>query len=340
MRYGDDDKALIMLSYESSYQKRRSALDGVTSPRLLYRNYSSADVTIEEMNKKGIVAVTVGSENYPSALKDIYDPPLVLYCKGDLSLLSDGIEKLAVVGTRRITRYGKDVTREFSSAFAKAGICVVSGLARGVDSAAHRAALDEGGKTIAVLGCGADVVYPPENAELYDEIAAKGLIISEYPPGTPPHAFRFPERNRIISGISKGVLVTEAGVGSGSMITADTAIEQGRELYVVPGSIFSETSRGCNDKIKELQAAAVTRPEDIIGMTEKRTDGKQLAVQLTLEQARIISFLEDCESAHFSELLEKSGLNVNELTALLSEMEIYGFVNKLGGNYYSLAGRL
>lgn len=340
MNYSDDDKALIMLSYETQYQKRRAALDGVERPRDLYRNYSHADVTIEQMNKKGIVALTINSEGYPSSLKNIYDPPFVLYCRGDLSLLSDGVRKIAVVGTRRMTRYGKDVTREFVSAFARSGICTVSGLARGVDSAAHKTALDEDGATIAVLGCGADVVYPPENAELYDEIVRKGLIISEYPPGTSPHAFRFPERNRIISGISDSVLVTEAGAGSGSMITADTAIEQGKDLYVVPGSIFSETSRGCNDKIKELQAAAVTRPEDIIGTTEKRADAEKLAVQLTLEQARIISFLEDCESAHFSELLEKSGLTVNELTALLSEMEIYGFINKLSGNYYSIAGRL
>ena len=340
MKYSNDEKALIMLSYESSYSKKREAIEGVDSPKELYRDYSHADVTIEEMNKKGIVAVTVLSDLYPAVLKDIYDPPQVLYCRGDLSLLGEDVERLAVVGTRRITRYGKDVTREFVSAFAKAGICVVSGLARGVDSAAHKAALEEGGKTVAVLGCGPDVVYPSENAELYDEIVSKGLVISEYPPGTPPHAFRFPERNRIISGISKGVLVTEAGAGSGSMITADCAIEQGRDLYVVPGNIFSESSRGCNDKIKELQAAAVTCPEDIIGTREQRTDRESLAVQLTLDQARIISFLEECESAHFSELLEKSGLGVNELTALLSEMEIYGFINKLGGNYYSIARRL
>lgn len=340
MKYSDDEKALIMLSYESQYSKKREAIESVDSPKELYRDYSHADVTIEEMNKKGIVAVTVLSDLYPAVLKDIYDPPQVLYCRGDLSLLGEDVERLAVVGTRRITRYGKDVTREFVSAFAKAGICVVSGLARGVDSAAHKAALEEGGKTVAVLGCGPDVVYPSENAELYDEIVRKGLVISEYPPGTPPHAFRFPERNRIISGISKGVLVTEAGAGSGSMITADCAIEQGRDLYVVPGNIFSESSRGCNDKIKELQAAAVTCPEDIIGTREQRADRESLAVQLTLDQARIISFLEECESAHFSELLEKSGLGVNELTALLSEMEIYGFINKLGGNYYSIARRL
>lgn len=340
MNYSDDDKALIMLSYETSYQKKRDALERVGRPRELYRDYAHADVTIEEMRRKGIVAVTLNSDKYPSALKDIYDPPHVLYCIGDTSLLGDGVERLAVVGTRRATRYGKDVTKAFASAFAKAGICVVSGMARGVDSTAHFTALDEDGKTIAVLGCGPDVVYPPENRELYERIVSKGLIISEYPPSTPPHAFRFPERNRIISGLSKGVLVTEAGVGSGSMITADLAVEQGRDLYVVPGNIFSDASKGCNEKIKELQAAAVTCPEDVIGVREKREVKGDLAVQLTLEQARIISFLEDCESAHFSELLAKSGLSVNELTALLSEMEIYGFINKLSGNYYALAGRL
>ena len=340
MKYSDDDKALIMLSYETSYNKKRDAVKGVDSPKELYRDYSHADVVIAEMNKKGIVAVTQDSEYYPSALKEIYDPPQVLYCKGDLSLLKDGTERIAVVGTRRVTRYGKDVTKEFVSAFAKAGICVVSGMARGVDSVAHRVALEEDGKTIAVLGCGADVVYPPENGELYESIVKNGLIVSEYPPSTPPHAFRFPERNRIISGLSKGVLVTEAGAGSGSMITADLAIEQGRDLYVVPGSIFSDASKGCNEKIKELQAAAVTTPEDVIGVRETRAEKEDLAIQLTLEQARIISILEDCESAHFSELLAKSGLSVNELTALLSEMEIYGFINKLSGNFYALAAKL
>lgn len=340
MFYSDDDKALIMLSCETSYSKRRDAVERVNSPRELYRDYSHADVIIEDMKRKGIVAITVNSEYYPSQLKEIYDPPQVLYCKGDISLLKDGVERLAVVGTRNITRYGKDVTKEFASAFAKAGICIVSGMARGVDSAAHKTALEEESKTIAVLGCGVDVVYPPENRELYEEIVRKGLVISEYPPSTQPHAFRFPERNRIISGLSKGVLVTEAGAGSGSMITADAAIEQGRDLYVVPGSIFSKTSKGCNDKIKELQAAAVTCPEDIIGVRENKDKKENLAVQLTLEQARIISFLEDCESAHFSELLAKSGLSVNELTALLSEMEIYGFINKLSGNYYAIAEKL
>lgn len=340
MYYTDDDKALIMLSNESSYKKKAAALACVNSAKELYRDYSHADVMISAMQKAGVVAVTIYSDMYPDELKNIYDPPQVLYCKGDVSLLS-AADKMAIVGTRNVTRYGKDVTKEFAKDFARKGICVVSGMARGVDSYAHSETLDENGKTIAVLGCGPDVVYPKENLSLYERICEKGLVVSEYPAGTQPMAFRFPERNRIISGLSKGVLVTEAGVGSGSMITADLAVEQGKELYVVPGSIFSRQSRGCNEKIKELQASIVTCPEDITGNAsvakEKR---EELAYQLTLEQARIINLLEDYESMHFSELLAKSGLGINELSALLSEMEIYGMINKLAGNYYSIAGKL
>lgn len=340
MYYSDDDKALIMLSNESSYSKKANALKSVNTPRELYRDYTHADVMIEEMNRAGVVAVSLYNKLYPQSLKDIFDPPQVLYCKGDLSLLEKSVKKIAIVGTRKITRYGKDVTKTFATALSNAGICIVSGLARGVDAYAHRAVLDNDGKTIAVVGCGIDVVYPKENQQLYDDIIKSGLIISEYPLGTPVMQFRFPERNRIISALSEGVLITEAGAGSGSMITAECAIDQGKELFVVPGSIFSEQSVGCNEKIKELQACAVTRPEDIIGDTSKSVDKEELTLQLTLEQVRIIAILEDEESLHFSEILAKSGLSVTELSALLSEMEIYGLINKLSGNYYAIANRL
>ena len=190
-----------------------------------------------------------------------------------------------------------------------------------------------------MLGCGVDVAYPPENGELLDKIAGEGLVVSEYPPGTPPHQFRFPERNRLISAFSSGVLVTESGLKSGSLITADLAIEQGKELYVVPGSVFSKQSEGCNAKIKECQAAAVTAPEDILGAAVRKDEG-ELGVQLSLEQSRIIDILSKEESMHFSELLEDSGLSTGELSALLSEMEIFGMVNKLSGNYYQVARRL
>lgn len=340
MRYDNDDKALIMLSFGTDAAKKAETLRSVDRPRELYRDYSHADSTIEYMQRHGIRAISCLSDDYPACLRQLlHDPPVVLYCRGDASLLADESRNIAVVGTRNVTRYGKDVTVRFVRAFADAGYCVVSGAAKGVDAIAHRTALECGGKTVAVLGCGVDKAYPAENASLIDEIAAKGLVVSEYPPGTPPHQFRFPERNRLISAFSSGVLVTEAGLKSGSLITADCAIEQGKELYVVPGSVFSPQSEGCNAKIKECQAAAVTMPEDIIGAAPRAAQA-ELEVQLTLEQARILDILSREENMHFSELLQDSGLSTAELSALLSEMEIFGMVNKLNGNFYQIARRL
>lgn len=340
MKYDNDDKALIMLSFDTGAKRRVARMKSVAHPGELFRDYSHADAVIEYMESNGIRAVGYSSDEYPDYLRSLLaDPPVVLYCRGDVSLLADASRNIAVVGTRTITRYGKDVTTQFVRAFANDGLCVVSGGARGVDSLAHKTALECGGKTVAVLGCGVDVAYPPENKELLDKIAQDGLVVSEYPPGTPPNQFRFPERNRLISAFSSGVLVTEAGLKSGSLITADLAIEQGKELYVVPGSVFSKQSEGCNAKIKECQAAAVTAPEDIIGAPARRDEG-ELGVQLSLEQSRIIELLSKEESMHFSELLEGSGLPTGELSALLSEMEIFGMVNKLSGNYYQVARKL
>lgn len=340
MKYDNDDKALIMLSFDTGSARRVARMKSVARPSQLFRDYSHADAVIEAMEQNGIRAIGYNSDEYPDHLRSLLaDPPVVLYCRGDASLLADESRNMAVVGTRTITRYGKDVTTQFVRAFAYEGLCVVSGGARGVDSIAHRTALECGGKTVAVLGCGVDIAYPPENKELLNEIAQNGLVVSEYPPGTPPNQFRFPERNRLIAAFSSGVLVTEAGLKSGSLITADLAIEQGKELYVVPGSVFSKQSEGCNAKIKECQAAAVTVPEDILGEVARKDDN-ELGVQLSLEQSRIVEILSKEESMHFSELLESSGLSTGELSALLSEMEIYGMVNKLGGNYYQVARRL
>lgn len=340
MKYDNDDKALIMLSFDTGSARRVARMKSVARPSQLFRDYSHADAVIEAMEQNGIRAIGYNSDEYPDHLRSLLaDPPVVLYCRGDASLLADESRNMAVVGTRTITRYGKDVTTQFVRAFAYEGLCVVSGGARGVDSLAHKTALECGGKTVAVLGCGVDIAYPPENKELLNEIAQNGLVVSEYPPGTPPNQFRFPERNRLIAAFSSGVLVTEAGLKSGSLITADLAIEQGKELYVVPGSVFSKQSEGCNSKIKECQAAAVTVPEDILGAVARKDDN-ELGVQLSLEQSRIVEILSKEESMHFSELLESSGLSTGELSALLSEMEIYGMVNKLGGNYYQVARRL
>lgn len=333
--YNNKEKALILLSQEMSIKKRMERYNSAQNPEELFDDLALADIMIDQMQLNNIQAVTVLSENYPKQLLDLYDPPIVLYCRGDISILSN--EYLcAVVGTRKPTRYGKDVVSKFIKQFVASSVVVVSGLARGIDSAAHRECLSGGGKTIAVVATGLDVVYPSENVDLAHEIASSGLIVSEYPLGTKPLAYRFPERNRIISGLSKAVLIPEAGLNSGSLITANCAIEQGRELFVVPGSIFSSQSNGCNLKLKELQAAIATTPEDILGSVGISDERKsQLAVQLTIEEQKIVDMLAE-EEVHFTQLLEESKLSVGELSALLTQMEVYGIIRRLAGNFYEL----
>lgn len=211
--------------------------------------------------KNDISLINITDENYPENLRNIYAPPITLYTKGDLNLLKT--TGIAVVGCRLPSEYGKIVSRKLSEEIASKGFTIISGLASGIDSIAHKSALKSCGKTIAVLGSGIDIVYPSENRELYVEIAEKGLIISEYIVGTPPNAENFPQRNRIISALSDGVLVIEAKKKSGTMITTDYALEQGKELYVIPGNITSSTSEGTNNLIKE-GAKMVTSINDIL----------------------------------------------------------------------------
>lgn len=199
--------------------------------------------------KNDIKIINISDDNYPAKLKNIYAPPITIFAKGDISLLSS--KAIAIVGSREPSKYGICVAEKFSKELSKEGITIVSGLARGIDTFAHIGALSSFGKTIAVLGSGIDVVYPKENAKYYREISEKGLIISEYIVGTAPESKNFPQRNRIISGLSDGVLVVEARKNSGTMITTDFALEQGKELYVIPGNITSNLSVGTNNLIKE-----------------------------------------------------------------------------------------
>lgn len=199
--------------------------------------------------KNDIKIINILDDNYPAKLKNIYAPPITIFAKGDISLLNS--KSIAIVGSREPSKYGIYVAEKFSKELSKEGITIVSGLARGIDTFAHVGALSSFGKTIAVLGSGIDVVYPKENAKYYREISEKGLIISEYIVGTAPESKNFPQRNRIISGLSDGVLVVEARKNSGTMITTDFALEQGKELYVIPGNITSNLSAGTNNLIKE-----------------------------------------------------------------------------------------
>lgn len=199
--------------------------------------------------KNDIKIINISDDNYPAKLKNIYAPPITIFAKGDISLLNS--KSIAIVGSREPSKYGIYVAEKFSKELSKEGIAIVSGLAKGIDTFAHVGALSSFGKTIAVLGSGIDVVYPKENAKYYREISEKGLIISEYIVGTAPESKNFPQRNRIISGLSDGVLVVEARKNSGTMITTDFALEQGKELYVIPGNITSNLSAGTNNLIKE-----------------------------------------------------------------------------------------
>lgn len=335
MIYNNDQKALIMLSTVEWYNVRRKKFDSVDRPCELYDDYSQADKMIEDMNRLGVGLITILDDDYPSQLKDLYDPPLTLYYKGDKSWLHNE-NLLAVVGSRRVSTYGKNVMQNFVPVFIKSGLIIVSGLARGVDSIGHKISVENGMPTIAVVANGLDICYPSENAQLMESIVKNGVVISEYPLKSRPVNYRFPERNRIISGLSKAVFIPEAGDKSGSLITADDAVEQGRELFVVPGSIFSQLSIGCNKKIKELQATIAITPEDVtdaLGYKAKREE-KQ-AVQLDFEQQAIVNIMKDGR-IHLYELMEKSGMNIAVISSILTRLEIMGVIRKSQGNYYEI----
>jgi DNA processing protein len=225
-----------------------------------FKDWDKIKLELDRTIKAGIKIITYSDELYPAKLLNIYDRPAFLYVKGNLT--KDEIN-IAMVGSRQASTYGKYTTERISRELAIKGITIVSGLARGIDAAAHRGALTASGITIAVMGSGLDVIYPPENKKLYAEIVQSGAVISEYPLGTPPLASNFPARNRIISGMSYGVVVVEAGEKSGSLITARLALEQGREVFAVPGSIDSSSARGTNKLIKQ-GAKLIENIDDIL----------------------------------------------------------------------------
>jgi DNA processing protein len=284
--------------------------------------------------RAGIRTISYADEEYPALLKEIPLPPLLLYCKGDISLMQTRC--IGIVGSRDPSRYGLEVTELFSKTLAKCGLTIVSGLARGIDSTAHRAALEAGGKTIAVLGCGIDKIYPADNAPLYKKIEKDGLLISEYGPGVPASNFQFPERNRIISGLSEGVLVTEAGQKSGSLHTANNAVDQGRDLYVVPCNITSSRGFGSNMLIKKMPHCAVFSPDDVaerLGIHGYKEPVS--AMQLDFIEEKLVAGLGYAE-LNFEQLLELTGLGASELNATLTKLELFGIIKKLDNNYYGV----
>jgi len=289
---------------------------------------------IRNFDNMSIKMITLKSEGYPKMLKETLSPPFVLYCKGDTMLLKTVC--VAVVGTRRMSKYGKEITYKFTYDIAGAGITIVSGLADGVDSEAHKATLDAKGKTIAVLGCGINSCYPATNKPLYDKIIENaGLIISEYKPNEKVMPYHFPARNRIIAGLSKGVLITEATEKSGSMHTKEYALENNRDLYVVPGRITDIYSKGCNAIIKNCQGVLCLSAEEIINAYGKEltTTKETIVIQANMDEQIILQIL-DTDDVHYDELLSKSGMETKSLNTLLMRMELKGLIKKTG-NYYS-----
>lgn len=282
----------------------------------------------------GAVAIARSDERYPTRLTEIYDPPPVLYVKGELD--SPETPAVAIVGTRGATSYGKMAAEQLARGLAAAGVTVVSGLAMGVDAAAHRGALDGGGRTIAVLGNGLDRVYPSQHGRLAQQIVEHGALVTEFPLGTKPDATNFPRRNRIISGLSSGTLVVEAGERSGALITAAFAADQGRDVLAVPGSIFSPASRGTNNLIRD-GATPVTSAEDVLAELAPSRVARQLTVEDILpldETERALLGVLTAEPVHIDEIARAASLPMSVVSASLAMMELKGVARQTGGMNY------
>jgi len=333
----------------SIWQASRKELENIIGSQALAskivaeREKIDLDHLLEVLDKNKIGFLTVFDEDYPGPLKNISDPPPVLYYKGELNF---SFPAVAIVGARGCSNYGKKVAENFACQLAERGVVVISGLARGIDTYAHIGALRAKGKTIAVIACGLDIVYPPENKKLYMEIQHEGSLLSEYPPGVEPLSGHFPQRNRIISGLSQGILVVEAADRSGSLITAAIAREQGRKLFAIPGNIDRPQSRGCNKLIKE-GAKLVTKVEDVLeelflyrgDLDISNGKNKEITYPvLSPEEKEVLKLFEKELELTVDEIIrltEKSPATVN---TILLQLELKGLLSRGPGKKYSFMG--
>jgi len=286
--------------------------------------------------ERKIVVITYFDSQYPPYLKEIPQPPWVLYVRGDVELLQS--PSLAIVGARKPSTYGIQTTRKFASGLVAEGLTIVSGMAYGIDTEAHQSALEHDGKTIAVLASGVDVVYPKRNRSLYQEIIKHGTVLSESPPGTSPKPGLFPQRNRLISGLSLGTLVVEAAKNSGSLITANCSLEQNREVFAVPGPIHSPLSAGTLQLIQEGAKCVVTLQDildELPSIQIRSKKQKKRAVQLNNQEERLLSYLGD-EPMHISMILEKVSeeFSVGQIHQLLLSLELKQMITQLAGQHY------
>jgi DNA processing protein len=313
---------------------RKEAADNIRNFRL----WDEVERYERETEKKGIRVVGYNDPLYPAALQEIEGAPVVLYMKGEY--LPDDRFGIAVVGSRKYTDYGESVTQRIAGELSAAGFTVISGMARGVDTLAHRSALVSGGRTIAVLGSGPDVCYPSENNGLMERIVRSGCVISEFPPGTPPNRENFPRRNRLISALSLGVLVVEAAPGSGSLITANYAVEQNKEVFAVPGNITSRNSEGTNRLIRQ-GAKLVLEAGDIIEELAPVLKGfitarREEAVELSEEEESLCRVLSR-EPMHIDAVSREASLPAHKTLEVMLSLELKGVVRQSGGKRFYLA---
>jgi DNA processing protein len=306
---------------------------------------SSLEKSLKLIDEFDVTILTLNDPTYPELLKHIHDPPPVLYVRGSFEPADRNA--ISVVGSRRATHYGKTVAGRIAGDLARIGFTVISGLAYGVDAAAHKAALDAGGRTIAVLGCGVDVVYPRANSKLFEQVPGSGALISEFAMGAQPDAGHFPARNRIVSGLSLGTLVIEAPRRSGALITARLAMEQNREVFAVPGNVFSPYVEGCHRLIKD-GAKLVENVYDIIGEIESglvgdllenskpEADGADLeAAKLSADEKKILAFL-SATPAHIDDVIEQCSLIAPRASGALVTLELKGRIQQLSGKQFIL----
>lgn len=299
------------------------------------RDKVDPDAEVELLARHGVRALTWHDDEYPKRLREIFDRPPVLFVRGTIIAADEW--GVAVVGTRRVTVYGRQVAEEMARGLAVNRVTVVSGLARGVDAVAHRAALEAGGRTIAVQACGLDLVYPPEHKRLAEQIVERGAVVSDYPIGTQPRSEFFPRRNRILSGMSLGVLVVEGDIKSGALITARQALEQNREVFAVPGSIYSPNSRGTNKLIQDGEAKLTLDVQDVLAELNLSMASHQIEMAELIPADETESVLLkhiNAEPVHIDEVRRECGLPIATVTGALAMLELKGLVRQVGRMNY------
>lgn len=310
---------------------------------LLNRNMDKIHKSFMELKKVGVSFMCKSEKNFPQNLMQLYDMPYGFYYKGEFTQLNQ--PTVAIVGARGCSEYGRFTANKLAKEFAGMGITVVSGMALGIDTAAHKGCIEGGGKTVAVLGCGADICYPKENISLYMKIQQNGMVLSEYPPKTQPLAWRFPVRNRIISGISDAVIVVEAGKKSGSLITVDQALEQNKDVYAVPGRIGEPLSEGCNELIRQ-GAMIITKAEDILQtkqIKDKIFINKSIAAAGEKEKTekKFLATKKDMVYSCFDlypksldKIIEETGLEITVIAQRILELQLEGLITEVSKNCY------